>query len=121
MTDAVEKFFYDVLKDIGWPVSQMPGLAENETYITFQPVSGDGRTAGNRITRVRHLVQLHAYSRGENGEHRTAFFAALDALRAAGVRIFTWGPDSYDADTGTHHIACTCTWWQTVNDETEGQ
>ena len=112
MTDTVEKVFYDALRDLPWPVSQPPGLAENETYITFQPVSGDGRTAGNVVTRIRHLVQLHAYSTKEDGEHRTAFFAAIGALRSAGVRIFAWGPDSYDADTKTHHIACTCTWWQ---------
>lgn len=119
MSDEVERVFYTALSALPWPVSQPPGLAENETYITFQPVSGDGQTAGNEITRVRHLVQLHAYSRGENGEHRTAFFAALDALRTAGVRVYSWGPDSYEADTGIHHIACTCRWVQRIT-ELEG-
>ncbi len=112
MDDAVEQVFMDALRDLDWPVSQPPGLAENETYLTFNAIAGDERTASNEPTRIRHMVQLHAWSRSDEGEHRTAFFAAADALRRAGVKIWSWGPDTYEQDTGIHHIACTCVWWQ---------
>ena len=46
------------------------------------------------------------------GKGRVAFFMALELLNAAGVRVFSWGPDEYEQDTGIHHIACTCEWWQ---------
>lgn len=117
--DVVEKKFFRALSGLPWPVSQPPGLAENETYITFQPVSGDVRTAGMEATRVRHLVQLHAFSHAEDGEHRRAFFAAIARLKDAGIRVYSWGPDSYEAETGIHHIACTCVWMQTPKETEE--
>lgn len=112
MTDIVEKVFFEALRGTGWPVSQPPGLADNDTWLTFNTAGADGQTASNGVTRLRHTVQLHAYSHKEDGEHRTAFFEALAALRAAGVRVFSWGPDEYEDSTGVHHIACTCVWYQ---------
>ena len=108
--DRVQQFFYSVLQTIGWPVSQPPGDAENETYVTFNEVSARATGASNAPTRVRHLVQLHAYSHSQDDDHRTAFFAALYALKERGVQVWSWGPDDYDKDTGMHHIACTCAW-----------
>lgn len=121
--DRVAAFFHDALAGIPWPCSRPPGLAENETYVTYAPVSATAHMGSNQAQRLRHLVQLHAYSRGQNDEHRAAFFSALSALKAQGVRVYSWGPDEYEADTGLHHIACTCTWWQApnpANEETEG-
>ena len=64
------------------------------------------------MQRVRHLVQLHAWTHSQDDAHRAAFFAAVALLKAAGVRIYSWGPDEYERDTGISHIACTCSWWQ---------
>lgn len=110
--DAVQQFFTSALAALSYPVSQPPGESEAETYVVFQEVSGSAWMASNEAARVRHLVQLHAFSRADDDEHRKAFFAALALLKAAGVRVFSWGPDDYETDTGIHHIACTCTWWQ---------
>ena len=110
--DAVQQFFTSALATLPYPVSQPPGDAEAETYVVFNEVSARAQTASNDAQRVRHLVQLHAFSRAEDDEHRQAFFAALALLKEAGVRVFSWGPDDYETDTGIHHIACTCSWWQ---------
>ena len=112
-TDIVQQFFTSVLADMPYPVSQPPGHGSAETYVVFNEVDGSGTMASNDIQRLRHLVQLHAYTRSDNDEHRAAFFMALAKLKKAGVRVYGWGPDEYEQDTGKHHIACTCTWWQT--------
>ena len=138
-TDVVQQFFYGALKDkvilpkaklspaeagdgsgriedsdfaTAVPVSQPPGDSEAETWITFNEVSADSRTASNDVQRVRHLVQLHGWSHSQDDDHRVAFFMAIELLKAAGVRVFGYGMDDYEQDTGIHHIACTCEWWQ---------
>lgn len=115
--DVVQQFFASALAGLPWPVSQPPGDAEAETYITFQEISGSAYQASNAATRLRHLVQLHAFTHSPNDDHRAAFFAAIQRLKAAGVRVYSWGPDDYEKDTGIHHIACTCSWWQTPADQ----
>lgn len=112
MTDMVETFIQGTLTPLGYPVSQTPGDASAQTWITWNLTSGRALPAANEWTRVRHMFQLHAYTHGQESEHRTAFFAAIDALRAHGVRIFSWGGDEYEKDTGICHIACTCVWNQ---------
>ena len=111
-TDVVQQHFMAALADMPVPVSQPPGDAQAETWITFNEISADGMTASNDVRRLRHLVQLHAWTHSEDDEHRAAFFMAIELLKAAGVRVFGWGPDDYGQDTGIHHIACTCEWWQ---------
>ena len=111
-TDAVQQFFTRALEALPYPVSQPPGEADAETYVVFHEAAGSAWTASNDAARVRHLVQLHAFSHADDDEHRKAFFAALALLKAAGVRVYSWGLDDYENDTGIHHIACTCTWWQ---------
>ena len=110
--DSVQEFFAAALAALPYPVSQPPGDAAADTYITFNEAAGIGRTAGNTATRVRHLVQLHAWPRLADGAHRAAVCAASAALTAAGVRVYSWGPDLYENDTGIRHISCTCSWWQ---------
>ena len=117
MNDIIQQFFAGTLAGltvdgVEIPCSQPPGDAEAQTWITFNEALGSGHTAGNEITRIRHLVQLHAWTHSDDDAHRAAFFAALDRLRAAGVRVYSWGPDDYEKDTGVRHIACTCSWWQ---------
>ena len=110
--DIVQQHFMAALSRLPWPVSQPPGPAEAETYLTYNEVGGYGHEASDETQRIRHLVQLHAFTRSEDDDHRTAFFAALLELRKAGVRVYSWGPDQYETDTGIRHIACTCVWWQ---------
>ena len=54
--DRVQQFFYGVLKDLPVPVSQPPGDAQAETWVTFNEIAGDGMTASNATQRGRHLV-----------------------------------------------------------------
>ena len=111
-TDVVQQHFMSALEGLSVPVSQPPGDSEAETWVTFNEVSADVRTASNGVQRVRHLVQLHGWSHSENDAHRAAFFEAIRLLKAAGVRVFGYEADDYEQDTGIHHIACTCEWWQ---------
>lgn len=111
--DRVQQFFYGVLKDLPVPVSQPPGNAQAETWVTFNEIAADGLTASGETQRVRHMVQLHAWTRSEDDDHRVAFMMAIELLKAAGVRVYGWGADDYEQDTGIHHIATTCVWWQT--------
>lgn len=112
MQDVIETFIQSTLLPLKLPVSQTPGDASAATWITWNTVSGRGLTASDTMTRVRHTFQLHAWTHGDASEHRTAFFAAIDLLRAAGVRVFSWGADEREKDTGISHIACTCTYNQ---------
>ena len=110
--DIVQQFFTKALEGLPYPYGQPPGDADAETYVTFHEAGCTGYTASNEPQRARHLVQLHAWTHSETDDHRAAFFAALAMLKKAGVRVYSWGPDEYEKDTGLHHIACTLTWWQ---------
>ena len=110
--DAVQQFFTRALRGLPYPYSQPPGDASAETYVTFNEVGCSVYSASNEPTRARHMVQLHAYTHSDNDDHRAAFFAAMAKLRKAGVRVYSYGADEYEKDTGMHHIACTMTWWQ---------
>lgn len=112
MRDTIETFVQGVLAPLGWPVSQTPGDASAQTWLTWNLAGGRALTASDEATRVRHMFQVHAWTHGEQSEHREAFFAALDALKDAGVRVFSWGADEREKDTGICHIAATCVWHQ---------
>ncbi len=107
MTDKVQQFIYKTLAPLPYAVCQPPGQSTADTYLTFNETQGSFYQASNDPTRIRHLLQLHAFSRLEGGEHRAAFFQALELLKAAGVRVYSWGPDTLETDTGIRHIACT--------------
>lgn len=120
MEDKLETFLMTALHSLPCPVSQPPGGAENETYVTFNEASGaPTEHASNAPTRTKHLVQLHAFSHREDGAHRRAFFAALTLLEKAGARVQSWGPDDYEKNTGIHHMAATFAVWMKWNDEKE--
>ena len=74
-------------------------------------------SASNQTQRIRHLVQLHVYSLLEDGTHRALFFQALALLKAAGVKVASWGPDDYEQETRRHHISCTCSWVEPPNQD----
>lgn len=112
MQDRIETFIQQTLAPLGVPVSQPPGDAQATTWITWNLLSGRELTASDTGTRVRHMFQLRALTRGYASEHREVFFRAIDALKAAGVRVYAWGPDEREPETGISHIVCTCTWNQ---------
>ena len=108
---TVEQRFTSTLAALPCSVSQPPGTAEDDTYCTFFEVSGSYlASASNQTQRIRHLVQLHVYSLLEDGTHRALFFQALALLKAAGVKVTSWGLDDYEQETRRHHISCTCSW-----------
>ena len=107
----VNEYFYGILSQLPWPVSRTPAGGENETYLTFNETSGTLiESSGNEPQRLRCLVQVHAFSHRSDDTHRKAFFQAIALLRQNGVRVYSWGPDQYEDDTGIHHIAATCEW-----------
>lgn len=96
------------LSSLGVPVSQEPAGGKNETYITFNQVYGAFvRYRSNRPGRVRHQVQVHVFSRRDDGTHRALMGKAIQVLAAAGVIIVSWGPDEFEDETGYNHIAIT--------------
>ena len=67
MEDKLEAFMMAALSALPYQVSQPPGGAENETYVTFNEASGaPAEHASNAPTRTKHLVQLYAFSHRED-------------------------------------------------------
>lgn len=111
----VEQTFTAALSPLPCPVSKPPAGGKNETYAVFNEVLGtfDGY-ASNQPRRLTHMVQVHVYSKKDDGTHRALFMQAIALLRAAGVRVRSFGPDDYEKDTEYHHIAATCEWTEQV-------
>lgn len=104
----MEELYQSTLSALGVPVSQPPAGGQYETYIVFNETYGEyDAHASNRARRLYHQVQLHVYSKRDDGTHRDLFFRAVDLLRDAGIRIRSYGPDDYEQETGLHHIAAT--------------
>ena len=114
----MEELFQRTLLALGVPVSKPPAGGQHETYVTFNEVLGEYEAhASNQAQRLYHMVQLHVFSQRDDGTHRALFFRAVAALRAAGVRVRSYGPDDYETTTGYHHIAATCEWVEKINQE----
>lgn len=111
----VETLFAQTLAALGVVVCQPPVdaamIGDAQTWCVFREVPGTfDEYASNDPTRFRHLVQLHVFSRREDGEHKRVWFKALRLLHARGVRCGGFEMDDYEEDTGIHHIAGTCEW-----------
>lgn len=107
----VEQTFTAALSPLPCPVGKEPMDGGEETYCTFNEVLGTYEAhASNQPRRLNHMMQLHVFSRRDDGTHRELFFRAVELLRAAGVKVRHYGPDDYETDTGYHHIAATCEW-----------
>lgn len=117
-TESAAKLFMRVLSPaLGVHVSQPPAdIDDQETWCTFNEVPGTfAGYASNEPQRIRHLVQLHIFSRREDGEHKRLYMQALALLRPHGVRCRGWDLDDYDDSTHIHHIAGTCEWVERIN------
>ena len=107
----VEQTFQTALSALPCPVSKPPAGGKNETYATFNEVLGTYEAhASNDPRRLTHMMQVHVFSKKDDGTHRTLFFQAIALLREAGARVRHYGPDDYETNTGYHHIAATCEW-----------
>lgn len=106
-----DDFFKATLDPLGYPVSKEPAGGQNETYIAFNEAAGTFTGhASNQPHRLHHMVQVHIFSKLDDGTHETLLQQAIGLLRAAGVRVYSYGPNQYEKDTGYHHIAATCAW-----------
>jgi alkanesulfonate monooxygenase SsuD/methylene tetrahydromethanopterin reductase-like flavin-dependent oxidoreductase (luciferase family) len=105
----IGELFYQTLSALPCPVSNVPAGGKHETYATFNEVYGEYEAyASNDPQRVYHMVQVHVFSKRDDGTHRELFSQAIELLRAAKVKVRSWGPDEYETDTKYHHIAATC-------------
>ena len=106
----VEQVFMAALKSLPCPVCKPPAGGE-ESYVTFNQAAGDFEAwASNQPRRLAHMMQVHAFSKRDDGTHRTLFFEALRLLKSAGVHVWAFGPDDYETDTQYHHMAATVLW-----------
>lgn len=106
-----DEHFKTALDPLGCPVSKEPAGGQHETYAAFNEVLGTFTGyASNQPHRLHHMVQIHVYSKRDDGTHETLFHKAIRLLRVAGVRVYSYGPNLYDNNTGYHHIAATCEW-----------
>ena len=110
-----DQFFQGTLSQLPCPVSKEPAGGKHETYAVFNEVRGTFTGhASNQPRRLRHMVQVHVFSKRDDGTHQAVFHQAIALLRAAGVRVYSYGPDMYETDTGYHHIAATCEWAERI-------
>ncbi len=106
-----EEHFQSTLSALGYPVSQEPAGAAHETYLTFNLIRTDPTSfSSNQPRRLRHTVQVHIFTTRDDGIHRALLPRVLWALRRAGVHVYQFGPDLYEAETGCHHMPITCEW-----------
>ena len=98
---------YGIMSALPCPVSQTPGQG-GESYCVYNLIDGRFRAhASNEPGRVQHMAQVHLFSTKDDGTHLDLMNQAIGLLKAAGVRVFGWGPDLYEADTLRHHTAIT--------------
>lgn len=108
-----DEIFQSALSALPCPVSKSPAGGSNETYVTFNEVlESYTQHASNTPQRILHTVQVHAFSRCEDGTCKSIIRQAIRLLRAAGVRVYNCGPDLYEDETRYHHITATCEWTQ---------
>ncbi len=108
--DAEERI-YGALTPLPCPVYKPPADGAQETYVLIKEALGKfSGHASNAPTRMKHLYQVHVYSKLADGTYRTIMDAAIALLRAARIHVESYGPDDYETETGYHHIAVTCEW-----------
>ncbi len=115
---SYDEHFQSTLLPLGYPVSQEPAGGQHETYITFCEVLGNfAGYASNKPHRLHHTVQVHVFTKRDDGTHREIMAQAMRALRRASVRVYHYGPDLYEESTGYHHLAATCEWTEKIEQE----
>ena len=119
----IGELFYSTLSALPCHVSTVPAGGKHMTYATFNLAYGKYQNyASNEPHRTYHMVQVHVFSLEHDGTHRALMYQAIELLRAVGVKVRSWGPDEYEADTRYYHIAVTCEIGVTISltEENEG-
>ncbi len=112
-----DELIQGALSPLPCPVSKAPAGGSHETYVTFNEVlESYTRHSSNAPRRILHSIQVHAFSKRDDGTCYTIIRKAIGLLRAAGVRVYSCGPDLYEDNTGYHHITATCEWAQPMTD-----
>lgn len=108
---SYDEVFQRALSPLPCPVSHEPAGSRHDTYAVFNEVlAAFTACASNEPHRLRHTVQVHVYSKRDDGTHEALRKQAVRLLRAAGIRVYNLGPDLYENETGYHHVAATCEW-----------
>lgn len=108
--DAEERIC-GALSTLPCPVYKPPADGTQATYVLIKEALGlYAGHVSNAPTRMKHLYQVHVYSKLTDGTYRTIMDQAIALLRAAGIHVKSYGPDDYETDTTYHHIAITCEW-----------
>ena len=111
-----DQFFQATLLPLPCPVSKEPAGGKHETYATFNEVLGTFTGyASNQPSRLHHTVQVHVFSKCDDGTHQIIFNKAIAMLRAAGVRVYSYGHALSQSTPGYHHIAATCEWVESLD------
>jgi len=102
----VFSIFQTALESTPYPVTQIPVKGDAPVYLSFFEVLGHPDAyASGEAQRVTHTMQVDIWGRQAIGPELPA---VVKALRAAGVRVGSWGPADYETDTRWHHLPITC-------------
>lgn len=102
----VFQVFTDALASTPYPMTQIPVKGDAPVYLAiFEVVGNFSSYASNEPQRITHTMQVDIYGRKAIGPELPI---VREALKAAGIRVGSWGPADYERDTGWHHLPITC-------------
>lgn len=111
MAQDLEQVFFGLLSPIPCPVSQEPAGGKESTYVTFEEIdSAPVAFSSNTPRRESHLVQVHIFTKKQDGTARQLQKDIIQRLRAAGIHVYSGRFNDYEKDTQTRHLAMTCEW-----------
>lgn len=114
---TVYEVFQTALTSTPYPVTQLPIRGNAPVCLAFFEVLGQPAAfASNQAQRIRYTMQVDIYSRQPIG---TELVTVLQALRASGVTVGSWGPADYETDTRWHHLPITCYYSTTITEMEE--
>lgn len=102
MTLEAAKTLYTALTSTGYTVTQVPVMGTEAVYLSFDLVAGVPVMHGSdKMLRASVSYYVHIWARTQPEE---AFDTTVSALKAAGIRVQSWGAGEYETDTGWHHM-----------------
>ena len=94
------------LSALPYPITQLPIRENVPVCLAFWEVLGQPTAhASDRAQRIAHTMQVDIYARHPIGPE---LVEVRKALRAAGIRVGSWGPADYEQQTHWHHMPITC-------------
>lgn len=111
---TVNDVINQALSTLPYERSRPPAKAKAQTFVSwFEVTDSTGFQAGNRALRTVYLMQVDIYSKIPLKDQPDR---VKDALRAAGLKINSCGPEDHEEDTGYYHLPIRC-WWARKNDQ----